>query len=73
MNHILSSVPKKTSNFFVFSKGAYFWCLHLSVSYMSSLLELVVTGVASFFSSGADEKGEGDKKKKNVTATTLIC
>ncbi len=31
---------------------------------MYSLLELVLTGAASFFSSGADEKSEGDKKKK---------
>ena len=45
------------------SEGAYFWCLHLSVSYMSSLLELVFTGVTSFFSPVAAEKDQEKKKK----------
>jgi hypothetical protein len=41
---------------------------------MSSLFELVVDGITSFFSSGIDEKAEGEKKKKkSVTATLLIC
>jgi hypothetical protein len=65
---ILSSVPKKTCNFFGFDKGACFWCLHLRLPIMSSIWSRILTGGASFFSRSAEENEDEEKKKKKTAS-----